>query len=59
MGLLAASMENPEVGVSGGVPGGIGGVESGAGLLSGVTMFHGSGPSTHNGGTIIRSHYRF
>ncbi|XP_069459425.1 uncharacterized protein [Ovis canadensis] len=46
--------ESPGGGIRG-VPGGIGGVESGAGLLSGVTMFHGSGPSTHNGGTIIRS----
>lgn len=46
--------ESPGGGISG-VPGGIGGVESGAGLLSGVTMFHGSGPPTHNGGTIIRS----
>lgn len=46
--------ESPGGGVRG-VPGGIGGFESGAGLLSGVTMFHGSGPPAHNGGTIIRS----
>uniref|UniRef100_A0A452G0D5 Uncharacterized protein n=1 Tax=Capra hircus TaxID=9925 RepID=A0A452G0D5_CAPHI len=46
--------ESPGGGIRG-VPGGIGGVESGARLLSGVTMFHGSGPPTHNGGTIIRS----
>ena len=35
--------------------GGIGGVEAGAGLPSGVAMFHGSGPPIHSEGTVIGS----
>ncbi|XP_049558323.1 uncharacterized protein LOC105747859 isoform X1 [Orcinus orca] len=38
-----------------GVPGGIGGVEAGAGLPCGVAMFYGSGPPIHSGGTVIGS----
>ncbi|XP_036694133.1 uncharacterized protein LOC118887425 isoform X1 [Balaenoptera musculus] len=38
-----------------GVPRGIGGVEAGAGLPSGVAIFHGSGPAVHSGGTVIGS----
>ncbi|XP_022451360.1 uncharacterized protein LOC111185771 isoform X1 [Delphinapterus leucas] len=38
-----------------GVPGGIGGVEAGARLPSGVAMFHGSGPPIHSEGTVIGS----
>ncbi|XP_059762657.1 uncharacterized protein LOC132354705 isoform X3 [Balaenoptera ricei] len=38
-----------------GVPRGIGGVEAGAGLPSGVAIFHGSGPPVHSGGTVTGS----
>ncbi|XP_024895881.1 arf-GAP with coiled-coil, ANK repeat and PH domain-containing protein 1 isoform X4 [Pteropus alecto] len=42
-------------GATRGVPGGIRGVEAGAGLPSGVVLSHGSGHPLHSGGVVIRS----